>query len=99
MIWLFLKNSVTLNPTTNFTEGHKMLKDPVKRVGFIVMLLNLLLIGLVLANIFDNQKNPMFMFSIVFLQCSMVMVYTAFKHQQKRIDALEAKLNEQQRQD
>ena len=77
----------------SFTRKYKVTIDPIKRVGFMVILLSVLLLGLVLASIFDNEKQPMFIFSIIFLQMSMVMVYTAFKYLQKRIDALEEKLN------
>ena len=79
-----------------FKRTYKMTIDPVKRVGFMVMLLNILLLGLVLASIFDNEKHSMFISSILFLQTSMIFVYTAFKHLQKRIDALEEKLDTNQ---
>ena len=55
-------------------------------------LLSVLLLLLVFAGTFDGDKN-MFILSILFLQTSMVFVYTAFKQQQKRIDALEEQLS------
>jgi uncharacterized membrane protein len=78
-----------------FIRKQKTKKDPVRLVGFLVVLLSIGLVLIILANIFDNQKDSTFLFSILFLQASMVIVYTAIKHQQKRIEFLEEKFNGQ----
>lgn len=70
-----------------------MKKDPVRMVGFMLILLSVLLLLLVFSGYFDGDEENMFIFSVLFLQMSMVFVYTAFKYQQKRIDMLEEQLN------
>lgn len=72
-----------------------MKKNPVRMVGFMLILLSVLLLLLVISGIFDGDEENMFIFSVLFLQMSMSFVYTAFKHQQKRIDMLEEQLNKQ----
>jgi preprotein translocase subunit YajC len=69
-------------------------KDPVKEVGFMINVLYIVVCFNLLICIFDDQKDSMFLQSILFLGISMVFVNSAFKHQQERIKALEEKLND-----
>ena len=73
----------------------KMKEDPVKSVGFMIKMLHIVVWFTLLICIFDDQKDLMFLHSILFLGISMVFVNSAFKHQQERIEALEEKLNAQ----
>ena len=76
-------------------KKHKMKKDPVKAVGFMVIILHIMFWFCALADIFDDQKDSVFLQSVLGLLISMTFVHTAFKHQKKRIEALEEKLNAQ----
>ena len=72
-----------------------MKKDPVKAVGVMMYLLGALMVATLFFSKFDKKETPEWFFAVFFLFCSVSVIHAAFKHMQKRIDALEEKLNEQ----
>lgn len=80
-----------------YRKKRQMENDPVKMLGFMVMLLSVLLLVAIFDRSSDNQKDSTLLLCVLFLQMSMLYVYMAVKHQQKRITALEEKLKDQQR--
>ncbi|MHC5156937.1 MAG: hypothetical protein ACYSOZ_02395, partial [Planctomycetota bacterium] len=73
----------------------KINKDPLYSFAFMMYILIILTVALPLISYFEKEKLPEWFFAILFLTMSMTTIYTVLKHQQKRIDALEEKLNEQ----
>lgn len=69
-----------------------MKKDPVKAVKYLVIILGITIVILPIINIFEKEKMPEWIFGIMFLFCSMFIVYGVIKHMAKRIDELEKKL-------
>ena len=47
-------------------------------------------------SIFEKGKTPEWIFGVMFLFCSMFVVYGVIKHMAKRIDELEKKLDTNQ---
>ncbi|RKY13322.1 MAG: hypothetical protein DRP52_03065 [Planctomycetota bacterium] len=78
-----------------FKRTYKMTVDPIAKVGIMTIILAISFLVLVLVSVFDSEKKPMIIFSILFLSTSMGTVYAAFKYLQKRVDALEEKLGKQ----
>jgi cbb3-type cytochrome oxidase subunit 3 len=78
-----------------YKRKQTMKKDPVRAVGTMMIILGIFVVAVPVINIFENEKTPEWYFAVVFLMCSLTVIYSAFKHQQRRIDALEEKLNEQ----
>ena len=72
------------------------MKDPGKGVRFMLIILGVLMIALPIISMFEKKKSPEWVLAILFLFCSMIFIDAAFKHQQKRIDALEKKLDTNQ---
>lgn len=78
-----------------FRKKQNIPKNPVAMVGFMAIFLSILLLLTVFASKSEHQKDSALWVYIMSLQISIFFAYTAFKDQQKRIDALEEKLNNQ----
>ena len=72
-----------------------MKKDPVKAVTCMMYLLGILMIATIIFSKLEKKETPEWFFAVFFLFCSMSVIHAAFKHMQKRIEALEEKLNQQ----
>lgn len=72
-----------------------MKKEPTTMVGLMVILLSVILLLICFGSNNLRLKQTVII-SVMFLQMSLLFVYIAFKHQQKRIDSLEEKLNQQE---
>lgn len=70
-----------------------MKKNPVKAVGAMIVILGIFTVAFPIINIFEKEKTPEWYFAIVVLMSSMTVIYSAFRHQQKRIDMLEEQMN------
>lgn len=70
-------------------------KNPLDNFTFMVWLLTILVLALPIVSRFEKKETPDWHFALFFLCFSMWSIHTAFKHLQKRIDALEQKLNQQ----
>ena len=81
-----------------FTKTYKMTIDPVKAVTCMMYLLGILMIATIIFSKLEKKETPEWFFAVFFLFCSMSVIHAAFKHMQKRIDALEEQLNEKQKQ-
>ena len=71
-------------------------KDPFYGLSFMMYLLIILTVALpVLSHFVENEEVPDWYFAVFFLTMCMSMICGVFKHQQKRIDALEKQLHDQ----
>ena len=67
-----------------------MKKDPVRVVGVMVYLLGIMMVIFPFSSIFEKKNGSTI--GLIFLFCSMCVVFAAIKHMAKRIDELEKKL-------
>jgi len=78
-----------------FRKKQKINKNPLFALTLMTYLLIILMGALPIITRLEKEKAPDWYFAIFFLAMSMSIVHAVFKHQQKRIDALEEKLNNQ----
>jgi len=72
-------------------------KDPTKSVLICAIMTGIIaILSLILT--FKDVERANYLFPVQFISLGLFFVYFTFKHQQKRIDALEEKLNEQNQQ-
>ena len=70
-----------------------MRKNPVKVVGWMVIILGAAMVSLLMI---EKEKTPEWSLAMLFLFCSMSVVSAAIKQMAKRIDELEKKLENNQ---
>ena len=75
-----------------------MKKDPVRAVKYLLIILGITGVIFPIINIFEKgtAKPVDIAVGVMFLFCSMFVVYGVIKHMAKRIDELEKKLNTNQ---
>ena len=76
-----------------------MKKNPVNSVTFMTYLFGIFIVAIPIINLHEKEKTPEWFLPLIFLFCSLSVIHATFKHQQKRIEALEEKLSNLQRQD